>query len=99
MRTAAPPQIGIDAPLWRFFQEQPITVFNKPLTKPETKTFEPSPLSSPDMKVPILNANLAVRDMGGIMRVPARHWLDYDSVAVAVLITCISMIALLVWGI
>ena len=51
------------------------------------------------MKVPSLNANIVVRDMGGIMRIPTRHWMDYDSVAVAVLITGISMLALLVWGI
>ena len=79
--------------------QSPITVFNKPLTKPETKTFEPSTLTPPDMKVPSLNAKLAVRDMGGIMRIPARQWMDYDSVAVAVLITGISILALLVWGI
>ena len=54
--------------------QSPITVFNKPLTKPETKTFEPSTLTSPDMKVPSLNAKLAVRDMGGIMRIPARQF-------------------------
>jgi hypothetical protein len=32
------------------------------------------------------------------MRIPARHWLDYDSVALAVLMLAISILELLVLG-
>jgi hypothetical protein len=34
-----------------------------------------------------------------IMRIPPRHWLDYDSVALAVLMIAISVLELLVLGI
>jgi hypothetical protein len=33
------------------------------------------------------------------MHLKTRHWLDYDSVALAVLITAISVLELLVFGI
>jgi len=34
-----------------------------------------------------------------LMRIPPRHWLDYDSVALAVLMVAISVLELLVLGI
>jgi hypothetical protein len=33
------------------------------------------------------------------MRIPSRHWLDYDSVGLAVLMIAISVLELLVLGI
>jgi hypothetical protein len=36
-------------------------------------------------------------DMEDIMRIPARHWLDYDSVALTVLMIAISILELLVF--
>jgi hypothetical protein len=34
---------------------------------------------------------------GSSMRIPLRHWLDYDSVTLAVLMTAISILELLVF--
>jgi hypothetical protein len=42
---------------------------------------------------------LLVTRVGGVMRVQSRHWLDYDPVAVAVLIIGIGIVALLAFSI
>jgi hypothetical protein len=73
-------------------QEPPITSFKKPITKPETKTLESSALRSLDIKAPTLNAEVAARHMG-----KDPHWLDYDSVALTVLMIAISILELLVF--
>jgi hypothetical protein len=48
--------------------------------------------------VPTLNASVAPM-WENMMRVPNRHWLDYDSVFLAVLMIAISILELLVLGI
>ena len=42
---------------------------------------------------------LSVVRVGGVMRVQSRHWLDYDPVALAVLIIGIGIVALLAFSI
>ena len=55
-------------------------------------------LRKSDIKWPTLSANISRREKN-IMRIPPRHWLDYDSVALAVLMIAISVLELLVLGI
>jgi hypothetical protein len=45
---------------------------------------------------PTLSANISPT-WENIMRLPTRHWLDYDSVALTVLMTAISILELLVF--
>jgi hypothetical protein len=42
------------------------------------------------------NASLVPATWGNIMRVHCRHWLEYDSVALAVLVIAIGIVELLV---
>ena len=55
-------------------------------------------LRKADIKGPTLSANISRRGKN-IMRIPPRHWLDYNSVGLAVLMIAISVLELLVLGI
>jgi hypothetical protein len=55
-------------------------------------------LRKADIKWPTLSANISPTWKNS-MRIPSRHWLDYDSMALAVLMIAISILELLVLGI
>jgi hypothetical protein len=59
--TAVPPQIAIDAPALALFSGVADYQLKTPVTKPEIKFVESTALSSLDMKVPSLNANVPHR--------------------------------------